>query len=95
MAAWWCACAAATVEDNPLAVEWHITADSNHGPEIPCMASVLLARKIARGQKLPIGAQACVGLLKLDEFEPEFARWSMNIDLVESGREQMAHDGFS
>ena len=81
--------------DNPLAVEWHITADSNHGPEIPCMATVLLARKIARGQKLPIGAQACVGLLKLDEFEPEFARWSMNIDLVESGREQMAHDGYS
>jgi hypothetical protein len=28
---------------------WHIAADDNHGPEIPCMAAILLARRLARG----------------------------------------------
>lgn len=27
---------------------WHIAADDNHGPEIPCMAAILLARRLAR-----------------------------------------------
>ena len=56
---------------------WHIAADNDHGPEIPCMPAILLTRKLARGQPLPVGAQPCVGLLQLHEFEPEFARWGM------------------
>ena len=28
---------------------WHIAADHDHGPEIPCMAAILLARKLAGG----------------------------------------------
>lgn len=56
---------------------WHVTAGHDHGPEIPCMAAILLARKLARGEALPLGAHACMGLLQLAEFEPEFARWGM------------------
>jgi NAD(P)-dependent dehydrogenase (short-subunit alcohol dehydrogenase family) len=62
---------------------WHIAADHDHGPEIPCMAAILLARKLARRQPLPTGARACLGLLQLAEFEPEFARWGMLTDIVE------------
>lgn len=62
---------------------WHIAADHDHGPEIPCMAAILLARKLAHGQALPTGAHACMGMLKLAEFEPEFARWGMAIDIVD------------
>jgi saccharopine dehydrogenase-like NADP-dependent oxidoreductase len=62
---------------------WHIAADDNHGPEIPCMAAILLARRLARGDALPIGAHACAGLLTLPEFEPEFARWGMVTDLID------------
>jgi hypothetical protein len=62
---------------------WHIAADDDHGPEIPCMAAILLARKLARGQALPAGAFACMGMLRLAEFEPEFARWGMLTDVVE------------
>jgi saccharopine dehydrogenase-like NADP-dependent oxidoreductase len=61
---------------------WHIAADKDHGPEIPCMATILLARRLAQRQALPVGAQACVGLLSLAEFEPEFARWGMVADTV-------------
>lgn len=62
---------------------WHIAADNDRGPEIPCMAAILLARKLAHQKNLPIGAHACMGLLALEEFEPEFARWGMVTDLVE------------
>lgn len=67
----------------PARRAWHIAADHDHGPEIPCMAAILLARKLARGPAVPTGARACLGLLTLAEFEPEFARWGMVIDIVE------------
>lgn len=70
-------------DGQPLQLAWHITAGGNHGPEIPCMAAILLARRLARGQALPSGAHACAGWLQLDEFTPEFARWGMTVDLVE------------
>lgn len=47
------------------------------------MAAILLARRLARGDALPTGAHACAGLLTLDEFAPEFARWGMVTDIVE------------
>ena len=56
-------------------VEWHLTARENHGPEIPCMAAILLARGLAAGTVAARGAFPCVGLLTLPQFEPEFARW--------------------
>jgi uncharacterized protein YbjT (DUF2867 family) len=58
-------------------VEWHLTADANHGPEIPCMAAILLARKLARGEITARGAHPCMGFLRLSEFEPEFGRWGI------------------
>lgn len=61
--------------------EWHIAADDDHGPEIPCMAAILLARRLARGEDLTPGAHACMGLLTLDEFTPEFDRWGMVADI--------------
>jgi NAD(P)-dependent dehydrogenase (short-subunit alcohol dehydrogenase family) len=67
----------------PLQLAWHITAPGHHGPEIPCMAAILLARRLARGEKLPAGAQACMGLLKLEDFAPEFARWGMITETLE------------
>ena len=44
----------------PARRAWHIAADDDHGPEIPCMAAILLARRLARGDaSLPSGARAC------------------------------------
>jgi Saccharopine dehydrogenase NADP binding domain len=62
---------------------WHITAGNDHGPEIPCMAAILLARRLARMPGMAAGAQACVGVLTLTEFEPEFARWVMRTHTVD------------
>jgi NAD(P)-dependent dehydrogenase (short-subunit alcohol dehydrogenase family) len=66
---------------------WHITADNGHGPEIPCMPAILLARRLASGSSASEhGAQVCIGTLSFQAFAPEFARWGMQTDIVvESG----------
>lgn len=67
----------------PVAREWHIAADNNHGPEIPCMATILLARRLARGDVFATGAYTSTKQLNLTEFEPEFQRWGMQTDVVD------------
>jgi saccharopine dehydrogenase-like NADP-dependent oxidoreductase len=71
-----------SVAGAPAQLAWNIFAPHHHGPEIPCMAAILLARRLARGEALPPGAMTCMGLLGLQEFLPEFQRWGMKIDLV-------------
>lgn len=66
---------------------WHIAADNDDGPEIPCMATILLARKLAAGDAMSAGAFTAAGLLSLDEFEPEFARWGMITDIADEASE--------
>ncbi|MDO9406162.1 MAG: saccharopine dehydrogenase [Polaromonas sp.] len=70
-------------EGAPRRRAWHLTAANDTGPEIPCMATLLLARRLVSGEALPAGARACTGLLKLEEFQTEFARWGMSTDTVE------------
>jgi saccharopine dehydrogenase-like NADP-dependent oxidoreductase len=60
---------------------WDLTAPQLHGPEIPCMAAILLARRIARGQFADIGAYACMGLLALKDFDAEFGRWGITTEI--------------
>ena len=51
------------------AVSWHLLAANNHGPYIPCGASIALAKKLANGgEGLPVGAMPCVGLLTVEEY---------------------------
>ena len=64
---------------------WHIAADKDHGPEIPCMAAILLARRLAAGEPMQPGARACVSQHALQDFAPEFAKWGMVTDVVEEG----------
>nr|CBA33350.1 hypothetical protein Csp_B18610 [Curvibacter putative symbiont of Hydra magnipapillata] len=71
------------VDGNSLKRSWHIAADHDHGPEIPCLAAILLARKLASGQRFTAGAYPAMGLLALDEFSPEFAKWGMVTQVVE------------
>lgn len=61
----------------PAARSWHIAADDDHGPEIPCMAAVLLARRLGAGSLAAAGACTSAGMLDLDDFAPEFAKWDM------------------
>jgi hypothetical protein len=62
---------------------WDLAAQKNHGPEIPCMASVILANKLRRGLGFAPGARVCMGFLGLSEFELEFARWNISTQVNE------------
>jgi hypothetical protein len=62
---------------------WELVAENNHGPEIPCVAAVILANRLHQGYALPPGAQVCMGILKLSDFEPEFARWGIKTQISE------------
>ena len=64
-----------------IARAWHIAADNDHGPEIPCMAAILLARRLAAGTLPDIGAVTSTSMLALADFEPEFDKWKMVTDL--------------
>lgn len=68
----------------PVTRIWQLTAPALHGPEIPCMPTTLLARRILRGNAPAPGALPCMGLLSLAEFAPEFARWNIRTRIVES-----------
>jgi len=63
--------------------EWELVAKDNHGPEIPCMAAVLLAMKLGRGAEVGAGAKVCMGLISLSEFESEFTRWGITTKVSE------------
>ena len=67
-----------------LSRTWELVAEGNHGPEIPCMAAVILASKLQRGEASMSGAKICMGILGLSDFEPEFARWSISSRIVDT-----------
>lgn len=71
------------VDGKPVCRTWHLTTPAIDGPEIACMAAVLLARRIARGSVTQRGAYPCMGFLGLSEFEPEFANWKMRSRIEE------------
>ncbi len=48
--------------------EWQLTARNGHGPEIPCIPAIVLARKLVRGEPIAPGARPCLGMMTLDEF---------------------------
>jgi len=62
---------------------WQLTAPAMDGPEIPCMAAILLARRLARGEVFQSGAFPCMGFLTLLEFAPEFACWRITTRMEE------------
>ena len=62
---------------------WHIAADNDHGPEIPCMSAIILARRLARKEITDVGAYTAVGWVALSDFTPEFEKWHMLTDVVE------------
>lgn len=61
-----------------LCRKWELVAEGNHGPEIPCLAAVILANKLHRRDALMRGAKVCMGILRLSDFEPEFDRWNIS-----------------
>jgi saccharopine dehydrogenase-like NADP-dependent oxidoreductase len=69
-------------DGNSKLLMWHLIAAENHGPHIPCGASIALTRKLASGQRLPRGAMPCLGLLTIDEYLAPLT--GLNIRVIEA-----------
>jgi hypothetical protein len=54
-------------------IDWQLVAGSGHGPFIPAIPSVLVAKRLLDGTLQARGAMPCVGLFTLDEFLVEVA----------------------
>ena len=56
-----------------------IIARQGHGPFIPCMPAIILARRLARGELIERGARPCLDLIGLDEFLTAFEPFDISI----------------
>ena len=56
-----------------------------HGPYIPCVPAIVLARRIAAGEQIAPGARPCLDLVTLDEIMAAIPH--LDIDTVVSGRD--------
>jgi NAD(P)-dependent dehydrogenase (short-subunit alcohol dehydrogenase family) len=63
-------------------VEWHLIARRGHGPYIPTLAAVVLARKLARRELVATGAGPCVGYVTLDDLLAEVADLDIKPQMV-------------
>lgn len=68
-------------DGQPLSLCWELIAHDNHGPNIPCMAAVALARKLAAGNLEQRGAMPCMGLLSVDEYLAELEGLQIEVGL--------------
>ncbi len=61
---------------------WNLVARQNHGPEIPCVPALVLARKLVAGTVSVRGAYPCLNLITLHEFDEEVSdldiRWRID-----------------
>ena len=64
-------------------ITWFLTAQKNHGPEIPCTPALILARKLARNEIALRGAYPCLGLFKLEDFDLEIKPFEVSWHLVQ------------
>lgn len=69
--------------DKRMRRTWQLSAPALDGPEIPCMAAILLARQLATGMTAQSGAYACMGMLGLADFVPSFERWRIRTRVEE------------
>lgn len=61
---------------------WTLHADANRGPYVPTLAALAMIRRRRDGNRPDPGARACSGILRLDEFEADFA----SLGIVTTGR---------
>ncbi len=67
-------------DGQPLDRAIHLIARLNQGPYVPAIASVVLARKLVRGEVATRGAMPCMGLFTLAEFMADVADLAITIE---------------
>lgn len=66
----------------PVVYRWYLDAQHDHGPFIPTLPAIALARKILRNEIAARGAMPCMGLLTVDEILHEGRHLSLSVSLL-------------
>ncbi|WP_296716254.1 saccharopine dehydrogenase family protein [Erythrobacter sp.] len=64
-------------DGTPMTRRHWIIARSGHGPYIPCIPVILIARQLAYGRRYEPGARPCLGVISLAEYRAEFANFDI------------------
>jgi hypothetical protein len=72
-------------DGQPETIRIFMVARQVHGPYIPCVPAILLARRIAAGEPIAPGARPCLDLVTLDEIMAAIAH--LDIDTFVDGKE--------
>jgi hypothetical protein len=70
-------------EGKPMRITIFMIARQVHGPYIPCVPAILLAKRLAAGESIAAGARPCLDLVSLDEIMKAIAH--LDIDTVVTG----------
>ena len=65
-------------QGRPLSCRWFIVARDGHGPYIPTVPAIVLARRLIRQPCVLTGALPCVGLVTLDEYLAQLKPYSIS-----------------
>lgn len=68
----------------PLHVQWSLTAYHGRGPFVPTLTALALVRKFRDGTLNFRGAQPCVGILSIDDFQADFERLGIETEIRHS-----------
>ncbi|MEM7569507.1 MAG: saccharopine dehydrogenase NADP-binding domain-containing protein [Pseudomonadota bacterium] len=70
-------------QGKPIEHRFYLIARQAHGPYIPCIPAILLAKRLAHGQALTPGARPCLDLITLDDYLEGLAQ--LDITAIEEG----------
>jgi hypothetical protein len=74
----------------PIVREWHLLAEGDDGPLIPCMAVEAVIRKVLAGKSPPAGARTAICDVDLSNYEALFARRTIYTGVRERARQPTA-----
>ncbi|HJP69366.1 MAG TPA: saccharopine dehydrogenase NADP-binding domain-containing protein [Sphingomicrobium sp.] len=69
----------------PIEIRIFMVARRAHGPNIPCIPAIILARRIAAGQQFESGARPCLDLIDLEELMGAMAPFDVTTCAVGAG----------
>ena len=66
-------------DGQPHTRKWFIIAKEGHGLHIPTIPAIVLATRLAPGNKTPSGAMACLGLVSLNDYLAELNHFAIEV----------------
>ena len=63
---------------------WYLVAKQGGGPEIPCIPAIVIARRLARGERIGPGARPCVGMMTFKEFDDAVRHLAVKWHIVDA-----------